>query len=127
MAERSLRIEAFRNIGFKDGKPRRDRLVLNGSLKKGELGNLLIVIGANNSGKSNVLDALRVLGDKQISERDVTDLQFDADECKKPKISLFARDEGDKEDKYEYSGENKPTFRNGGNRQTGIQETALAA
>ncbi len=102
MAERSLRIEAFRNIGFKDGKPRRERLVLNGSLKKGELGNLLIVIGANNSGKSNVLDALRVLGDKQISERDVTDLQFDADECKKPKISLFARDEGDKEDKYAY-------------------------
>ena len=89
MAERSLRIEAFRNIGFKDGKPRRERLVLNGSLKKGELGNLLIVIGANNSGKSNVLDALRVLGDKQISERDVTDLQFDADECKKPKISLL--------------------------------------
>lgn len=102
MAERSLRIEAFRNIGFKDEKPRRERLVLNGSLKKGELGNLLIVIGANNSGKSNVLDALRVLGDKQISERDVTDLQFDADECKKPKISLFARDEGDKEDKYAY-------------------------
>ena len=102
MAERSLRIEAFRNIGFKDGKPRRERLVLNGSLKKGELGNLLIVIGANNSGKSNVLDALRVLGDKQISERDVTDLQFDADECKKPKISLFARDEGDQEDKYAY-------------------------
>ena len=27
----------------------------------------------------------------------------------------------------EYSGENKPAFRNGGNRQTGIQETALAA
>lgn len=102
MAERSLRIEAFRNIGFKEGKPWRERLVLNGSLKKGELGNLLIVIGANNSGKSNVLDALRVLGDKQISERDVTDLQFDADECKKTKISLFARDEGDKEDKYAY-------------------------
>ena len=29
-------------------------------------------------------------------------MQFDADECKKPKISLFARDEGDKEDKYAY-------------------------
>ena len=27
----------------------------------------------------------------------------------------------------EYSGENKPAFRNGGNRQTGIQEAALAA
>ena len=27
----------------------------------------------------------------------------------------------------EYTGENKPRFRNGGNRQTGMQETALAA
>ncbi|MBQ5610942.1 MAG: ATP-binding protein [Fibrobacteraceae bacterium] len=107
MAERSLRIEAFRNIGFKDGKPWRERLVLNGSLKKGELGNLLIIIGANNSGKSNVLDALRVLGDKQISERDVTDLLFDTEECKQPKISLFARDGGDKEDRYAYTKEFK--------------------
>lgn len=107
MAERSLRIEAFRNIGFKDGKPCRERLVLNGSLKKGELGNLLIIIGANNSGKSNVLDALRVLGDKQISERDVTDLLFDTEECKQPKISLFARDGGDKEDRYAYTKEFK--------------------
>lgn len=102
MAERSLRIEAFRNIGFKDGTPWRERLVLNGSLKKGELGNLLIVIGANNSGKSNVLDALRVLGNEHISERDVTDLLFETAECKQPKISLFARDDGDKEDKYAY-------------------------
>ena len=31
------------------------------------------------------------------------------------------------EENLEYSGENKPAFRNGGNRQTGIQETALAA
>ena len=30
-------------------------------------------------------------------------------------------------EKLEYSDENKPAFRNGGNRQTGIQETALAA
>ena len=102
MAERSLRIEAFRNIGFKEEKPWRERLVLNGSLKKGELGNLLIVIGANNSGKSNVLDALRVLGNEHISERDVTDLRFETAECKQPKVSLFARDEGDKEDKYAY-------------------------
>lgn len=102
MAERSLRIEAFRNIGFKEEKPWRERLVLNGSLKKGELGNLLIVIGANNSGKSNVLDALRVLGNEHISERDVTDLLFDTAECKQPKVSLFARDGSDKEDKYAY-------------------------
>ena len=29
--ERSLRIEGYRNIGFKDEKPHRERLVLNNS------------------------------------------------------------------------------------------------
>ena len=50
--ERSLRIESYRNIGFKDEKSHRERLVINNSLKKGELGDLVILIGANNSGKS---------------------------------------------------------------------------
>ncbi|MBR1714193.1 MAG: AAA family ATPase [Treponema sp.] len=99
MAERSLRIEAFRNIGFKDGKPWHERLVLNNSLKKGELGDLLILIGANNSGKSNVLDALDIFGNDNIRERDVTDLPFD-DDCKKPTLTLFSRKDGDKEDEF---------------------------
>ena len=90
MAERALRIESFRNIGFKDEKPWRERLVLNNSLEKGKLGDLLIVIGANNSGKSNVLDALDIFGNREISERDVTDLPL-GEECKKPKITLFSR------------------------------------
>ena len=101
MAERSLRIEAFRNIGFKEGKPWRERLVLNNSLKKGELGDLLILIGANNSGKSNILNALNIFGNGQISDRDTTDL-YTEDECKTPSITLFARDNGDKEDAYSY-------------------------
>ena len=33
--ERALRIESFRNIGFKDGKPSCERLVINNSLNKG--------------------------------------------------------------------------------------------
>lgn len=49
--ERSLRIESYRNIGFKDEKPHRERLVINNSLNKGELGDLIILIGANNAGK----------------------------------------------------------------------------
>jgi hypothetical protein len=48
-----------------------------------------------------------------------------------PQISFFSRinDLGAVKEllKNEYSGKNKPAFRNGGNRQTGIQETALAA
>ncbi|MBR1616227.1 MAG: AAA family ATPase [Treponema sp.] len=102
MAERSLRIEAFRNIGFKDGKPWHERLVLNNSLKKGELGDLLILIGANNSGKSNLLDALNIFCNGNISERDVTDLPF-GDDCKKPTLTLFSRKDGDKEDEFSYT------------------------
>lgn len=49
--ERALRIEGYRNIGFKDEKLHRERLVINNSLKKGELGDLIILIGANNAGK----------------------------------------------------------------------------
>ena len=52
--ERALFIEKYRNLGIEEPQ----RLVLNYSLKKGEMGNLVIVIGPNNSGKSNVLDAL---------------------------------------------------------------------
>jgi len=102
MAERSLRIQAFRNIGFKDEKPWYERIVLSNSLKKGELGGLRIVIGANNSGKSNVIRALNVFSDEELSERDVTDL-FVEQNCKIPQITLFARDDGDEEDRYAYT------------------------
>ena len=50
---------SFRNIGFKDGKPADEKLILNHSVRKGENGDLLILIGANNSGKSNILDGIQ--------------------------------------------------------------------
>ena len=95
--ERSLRIESYRNIGFKDEKPYRERLVINNSLKKGELGDLVILIGANNSGKSNVLSALETFGEGQLQERDVTDLYME-EECRCPSLSLFARDQKNEDD-----------------------------
>lgn len=101
--ERALRIEGYRNIGFKDEKPHRERLVINNSLKKGELGDLIILIGANNAGKSNVLDALETFGNKQIQERDVTDLCME-EECRKPALTLFARNT-EKEDEFAYKKE----------------------
>ena len=75
--ERRLEISSFRNIGFEEGKPSKEGLILNHSLTKGSLGDLVILIGANNSGKSNVLDALLAYGDKRISDRDVTDLYME--------------------------------------------------
>lgn len=101
--ERALRIEGYRNIGFKDEKPHRERLVINNSLKKGELGDLIILIGANNAGKSNVLDALETFGNKQIQERDVTDLYME-EKCRKPALTLFARNT-EKEDEFAYKKE----------------------
>ena len=98
--ERSLRIESYRNIGFKDEKPHRERLVLNNSLNKGELGDLVILIGANNSGKSNVLSALETFGNSHIQERDVTDLYMEED-CRKPALTFFARNQ-EKEDEFSY-------------------------
>lgn len=98
--ERALRIEGYRNIGFKDEEPHRERLVINNSLNKGELGDLIILIGANNAGKSNVLDALETFGNKQIQERDVTDLYME-EKCRKPALTLFARNT-EKEDEFAY-------------------------
>lgn len=97
--ERSLRIEHFRNIGFKNqpNKPTYERLVLNHSLHKGELGDLVILIGANNSGKSNILDALNIIANGNIAEHDITDLYME-DEYRNPKISLFCRRDEDKKD-----------------------------
>ena len=98
--ERALRIESFRNIGFKDVKPCCERFVINNSLNQGELGDLIILIGANNSGKSNVLSALNEFGNSQITERDVTDL-YSEEECRKPSLILSARD-SNKDNEFAY-------------------------
>ena len=95
--KRVLRINKFRNIGLKGT----EELVLNSSMKKGEMGNLIIVVGANNSGKSNVLDAIKCFGDKRLERRDVTTLSY-VEEDRKPSISLITKD-GGKENSEEFS------------------------
>ena len=56
---REIIFNSVRNIGFKDGKPANEKLILNHSVREGENGDLLILIGANNSGKSNILDGIQ--------------------------------------------------------------------
>lgn len=82
---RYLTIEKYRNIGL----DRTETLLLNSSLDKGEEGNLVILVGENNSGKSNVLDALKSFGGQSISSRDVTNLEFDP-WYHKPRIYLVS-------------------------------------
>ena len=68
---RSLVISDFRNLGISAlKKNRNDRTVLkiNRSLRKDELGGVVIVLGGNNSGKSNVLDALTKCSQSQNTQ-----------------------------------------------------------
>ena len=93
--ERKLQISAYRNIGFEDGKPYTENLILNHSIQKGQMGDLVILIGANNSGKSNVLDALKSYNKRHITDRDITDLYME-EECRKPSLKLSCSTETEK-------------------------------
>ncbi len=86
--ERSLYINNFRNIGIEDS----ERLVLNHSLEKGKIGNLVIIVGPNNAGKSNVLDAISTFKKGTFTERDKTNISYDP-EMQKPNIALVCKDE----------------------------------
>lgn len=84
--ERAIYIDKFRNLGIKESQ----KLILNRSLKKGNMGNLVILIGENNSGKSNVLAALDEFGRKEMQERDKTILDY-SPESQIPKLSISCK------------------------------------
>ena len=86
---RVFAIKAFRNIGFDDqGTPTSEKLFLNYSLNKEYLGDLVILIGPNNSGKSNVLDALECFANQNIANRDKSDNFMNSDQ-QQPSLSLL--------------------------------------
>ncbi|MFW6272810.1 MAG: AAA family ATPase [bacterium] len=97
MIERILRVKNFRNIGNEDF----ETLDLNIALKpKEQLGGLVTLIGMNNTGKSNYLDALMYLKSKSIRDSDRPFFLYDDSE---PTIvSLWLRDTANKH-QYEYT------------------------
>jgi len=74
---RHLNIDNFRNIGItsRENEPPTE-LVLNRSLEKETQGDIVIVVGPNNSGKSNVLAALESLGKNNFEEDDSPDFMY---------------------------------------------------
>ena len=90
MSRRYFKLTNFRNIGLDSNTD--NKIIINNSLEKGKMGNLIILIGANNSGKSNVLDAIIEYGQKKLSNKDITTLSFN-DEDRKPLVSLVYQDE----------------------------------
>lgn len=87
---RRLEISNFRNVGLFDESA---ILTLNRSLQKEVLGGLVFLIGPNNSGKSNVLDALSCMNGRKLTDDDLCDLYYDYD--LKPKVKIVVRDEQD--------------------------------
>lgn len=86
--ERRITISKFRNLGFDEPT----HLTINKSLKEGELGDLIILIGQNNSGKSNVLNALEKIPARQFDEKDITTLSYDSKDLF-PEITFMVRDQ----------------------------------
>jgi AAA15 family ATPase/GTPase len=79
---RRLVIKNFRNLApfcsgtADDRNEDKEFLTLNRSLERDELGGIVTLIGVNNSGKSNVLDALEVYGCRMFSKEDYTDFLY---------------------------------------------------
>ena len=87
--QRSIKFSKFRNIGLEKD----EYLILNSDFQKGKMGNLIILIGPNNSGKSNVLDGIvKVCTGSNLEERDITDLYYE-DQYRHPSLSLVYRDD----------------------------------
>jgi len=87
---RKLEITNYRNLGIDyDGKSGTD-LILNRSLKKEELGDLVFLVGPNNSGKSNVLRAMLAYSEGSIAQDDYSELIINDLE---PKIKFIVRAE----------------------------------
>ena len=90
MSRRFFKLTNFRNIGLEGNTD--NKIIINNSLEKGKMGGVIEAIGANNSGKSNVLDAICEYGQNSLSDRDVTTLSFnDADRI--PQVSLVYQDD----------------------------------
>jgi Predicted ATPase len=74
---RKLVINNFRNIGITyDKKEQPSHLILNRGLNKEDLGDLVFLVGPNNSGKSNVLAALGAFGKNKFEEHDSPDFMY---------------------------------------------------
>lgn len=96
MSQRFLKIKNFKNIGITKEEEQWERLYLNNSLDKDKIGELIILIGENNVGKSNILDAINIISlasksKKQQNFKNCMPDFMDYEECI-PKLKLVYKD-----------------------------------
>ena len=76
MNRRYITIKNFKNIGITNNNET-EYLNLNNTLDKYKMGELIIIIGENNSGKSNVLEAIERISSKNLSKDINTFSEYD--------------------------------------------------
>ena len=86
MNTRSIIFENFRNLGISDSKQKNlsNKLQL-GSIDRQHIGGLLVLLGGNNDGKSNVLDGLASFSNTTLKDSDKPDYRGYKGE---PKLTL---------------------------------------
>lgn len=89
MIERKIVFENFRTIGVKG----EDTLNLNYSLDKGKMGDLVVLIGPSNAGKSNILDGLECLSKKTIDPLNSPDFIYDENLIPKITVACYTDDD----------------------------------
>lgn len=97
MSQRFLKIKNFKNIGITKEEDQWERLYLNNNLDKDKIGELIILIGENNVGKSNILDAINTisLASKSKKSQNFKNCMpdfMDYEECL-PKLKLVYKDD----------------------------------
>ena len=97
MSQRFIKIKNFKNIGITKEEDQWEILYLNNSLDKDKIGELIILIGENNVGKSNILDAINIisLASKSKKSQNFKNCMpdfMDYEECL-PKLKLVYKDD----------------------------------
>ena len=101
MSQRFIKIKNFKNIGIIEEEDQKEekweRLYLNNSLDKDKIGELIILIGENNVGKSNILDAINTISltEKSKKSQNFKKCMPDFMNCEEclPKLKLVYKDD----------------------------------
>ncbi len=86
---RKIRVRNFRNFGITDTE-----MTLNRSIDKGRLGGVIFIVGPNNCGKTNILDAICHLGDPVFQDSDYPSFPLE-ESSRGPEIRMIVFDNGE--------------------------------